>query len=754
MMRVRPLMVLALAAQQQALAQETPVAVLATVEIVGVAPVAGLGVERRLLPYSVQAAGEEATGRARSDSMTDYMARELLGVNVNEVSGSLFQNDITYRGYRASPVLGTAQGISVYLDGVRVNEPFGDVINWDMIPEAAIGRLLLVPGSNPAYGLNTLGGALALTTRSGLAQDGLEAELSAGTLGRRRVDLSHGARGHGGWHSFASASIFGDGGWRNHSAGTMGNLFMKVGRSAGANRWSLSLLGGRSKLRGNGLLPEEVAAADRRAVYTFPDQTRNRLDQLTLNASHRLHRHGEISAIVYARSSRRTTVNGDLDDDAGVLNTSTTRQDSQGGSGSVSLHRGSHRIDIGASVDRSDVAFFQFEQEGFLTARREVIGDPDEEVEAGSSVIGGARAFGLYISDTWTLSPGIHVTASARYNHARVDNTLTSERGVQPAESFTYRRLNPALGVAFEAGTGVTVFANSAQNNRVPTVIELGCADPAQPCQLPVGLQSDPYLKQVVARTLEAGLRYASGATNAALSAYRSVNRDDILFLSSGRTRLGYFDNFDRTRHQGVDAALTHSLGPWTLRAGYSCVLFTGVRTVGIRRGMPIAGLPRHSFKVGVEWKLNQRLTLAADGQATSSLVTQGNEDGLREDTQLGESADRADLRVPGYALVNLRASWQPEAGWEVYGRINNLFDRRYASFAALAPNPLSARPQENGRFVAPVRSHLGSGTGFSRCLELILCAHAGHDVAAWRGLVVAFVGIAHNNRSDILLVA
>ena len=124
--------------------------VLAKVDIVGVSPLAGAGIERRLLPYLLQSATSERIADAHADSLADYLARYLDGVNVNAISGSPFQNDITYRGFRASPVLGAAQGLSVYFDGVRINEPFGDVVNWDMLPEAAIGGILLVPGANPA----------------------------------------------------------------------------------------------------------------------------------------------------------------------------------------------------------------------------------------------------------------------------------------------------------------------------------------------------------------------------------------------------------------------------------------------------------------------------------------------------------------------------------------------------------------------------------------------------------------------------
>ena len=719
------------------------------------APLPGLGIERDVLPYSVQLATEKTMRKSGGENLSEFMARKLTGVNVNETSGSPFQNDLTFRGFRASPVLGSSQGISVYLDGVRVNEAFGDVVNWDMLPEAAIGSLLLVPGANPLYGLNTLGGALAFSTKSGLTHPGGELEFSLTDKGRRRADLAHGWQGEGGWHSFIGATLFDDDGWRDHSSGHLGNILVKLGRSLGATDWSATLLAGRSRLLGNGLLPDSLYELDRHAVYTYPDTTRNRLWQGTLNLTHRFSQDSELSATAYARNSRRDTVNGDVSEDyddyvedcedgfdssgaplepdecgftraegaalhPGVLNTTSTRQESRGISAAFSTRRGAWRFDAGASFDHSDAEYAQFEQEAFVTAAREVIGDPDEEREPSSSVVGSARTVGVYLAASWAAGAATQVTASARYNRARVDNTLTNERGILPSERFTYTRLNPSLGFTHVIGNGATVFANVAQGNRVPTVIELGCADPENPCRLPVGLQADPYLKQVIARTVEAGVRGRLTNGEYAVSLHRTVNRDDILFLSSP-SRQGYFANFERTRHQGLDASIARQSGPFSVRLAYSYLdavydadgeLFTGARNVDVRRGMRLAGLPRHSGKLALEWEASPQLQFGADLQAASKLVTQGNEDGLIEDAEPGEAAERTDWHVGGHALVSLRASYRPTPNWEFFGRVSNVFDRRYETFGAVAPDLFPGGQQlkphegevdaEHARFVAP----------------------------------------------------
>ena len=725
------------------------------VEIVGIVPLYGLGIDRLLLPYPVQIATGDSIRKAGGENLAEFMARSLTGVNANEVSGSPFQNDVTFRGFRASPVLGSSQGISVYLDGVRINEPFGDVVNWDMVPEAALDSLLLVPGANPLFGLNTLGGALVFRTKSGLTHPGGEAELSVTSAGRRRTDLAYGVQASGGWHSFVGATWFDEEGWRDHSPGRLGNVLLKVGRSSGASDWSATLLGGRSKLLGNGLLPDMLYSAERRAVYTFPDTTRNRLAQGTLNLAHRFSPDSTLSAVAYARNSRRETVNGDISEEyddyvedcedgfhaggaardpeacgftraqgaalhPGVLNTTSTRQHGRGASVAFSLRRGASLLDTGLTLDRSNVEYAQFEQEAFITPARAVIGDPDEAREPSSSVIGRARALGLYAAASVALSGATQLTASVRLNRARVDNTLTNERGRQPAERFTYTRLNPSLGFTHTLGARATVFANVAQGNRVPTVIELGCADPEHPCRLPVGLQADPYLKQVVARTLEAGVRGADAHGHYSLSLHRTVNRDDILFLSTP-SHSGYFSNFERTRHQGLDATVAHKVGRLQVRAAYSYLeavydaegeLFTGARTVQVQRGTRLAGLPRHSGKLALDWSASAALNVGVDLHAASSLVTQGNEDGLIDDAEAGQAPSRSDWRVAGHALLTLRASYQPAPAWEFYACISNVFDRRYESFGALAPDLFPGgrqiKPHEEGgdgelaRFVAP----------------------------------------------------
>ncbi|MBQ0932217.1 TonB-dependent receptor [Ideonella alba] len=720
------------------------------VEVVGTSPLPGQGVDRNALPYGTQVVRRAALDEAQADNTTDFLGRRVPGAQVNDIQGSPFQGDLTFRGYRASGILGAAQGVSVYVDGVRFNEPFGDVVNWDMVPEFALHSLSLVPGANPAFGLNTLGGALSLTTATGLTAPGLRGEASLGSFGRKKFELSHGGSHDEGWHHYAGVGLFDETGWRDHSAGRLANGLFKIGRQVGDDDIVVSLQAGRSRLVGNGLVPlvtldengertPDLGALDRAAVFTHPDLTRNQLLQLSAQWRRQLDGRTTLESLVYMRDSRRTTINGDgADDEAeaaaqrqpladedepnATFNRTATQQKSAGVALALSGRHGAHQWQLGAALDRATVHYEQTEQAGMFDATRGVQPIAGEDPELSATVSGTSTSAGVYASDTWQVAPETHLTGAVRINWAQVGNTLSSindDTGLfeaHPHERFRYTSVNPALGVAHRLSPALTLFANVARNNRVPTVIELGCADPEEPCRLPAGLQSDPYLKQVIATSFEGGARFAlPGGVKGSITTYRTDNRNDILFRSTSITgQLGYFANFPRTRHQGLDLDAQWTLGEWELGAGYSHleatyqasgVLRMGERNVTITPGTRIAGLPRHQFKLSADWRVGGGWSLGADLQALSGRGVSGNEDGLLEDG----AGQRVDLSLPGYALVNLRATWKPAQvkGLELFGRITNAFNRRYASFGALAATQFDAQGQFTGDdtaalFVAP----------------------------------------------------
>ena len=292
-----------------------------TVNVIASTPIGSLDVPLADVPLPVQTLSAQALEDTNAIDLTDAMKRRLNGVYVNENQDNPFQPDVNYRGYTASPLVGSPAGLSVYLDGVRQNQPFGDVVQWDLIPKVAIVSTELIPGSNPVYGLNTLGGAIAVQTKNGISNSGISVSGYGGSFGRRAVDMEYGGS-KGPWNWFAAGTLFHEDGWRVLSPSSVKQSFVKVAYSA--NNTAVSLSGGYAinNLTGNGT--QDYRAINRtvglnhgyNSVYTIPDTTYQHQPFLTLNVMQSL-RHGlSLNLNSYIRYARTNTSNGDANDDA------------------------------------------------------------------------------------------------------------------------------------------------------------------------------------------------------------------------------------------------------------------------------------------------------------------------------------------------------------------------------------------------------------------------------------------------------
>ena len=286
------------------------------VEIVALSPLPGVGVTRDMIPAHVQTARSVDIERSQALDLTGFLNRRLGSVHLNEVQGNPLQPDVNFRGYTASPLLGSQQGLSLYLDGVRLNQPFGDVVSWDLIPKSAIASLSLNPGSNPLFGLNTLGGALAVQTKDGRQHPGTSLQVLAGAHRRGAVEFEHGGSTADGRHWFVTGQQFDERGWRADSPSHASQLFAKLGQRSGDTDLSLTAALARTRLHGNGLQEQQLLERDRASVYTRPDITRNRSVLLNLALSHSLGAPWTLSGHAYARRITTRTYNGDLNDDA------------------------------------------------------------------------------------------------------------------------------------------------------------------------------------------------------------------------------------------------------------------------------------------------------------------------------------------------------------------------------------------------------------------------------------------------------
>jgi len=728
-----------------------------TVEVVGTTPLSGIGVPRLHLPANVQSLDDRRLDEIESQNIAEQLVRQVPAVTVNEVTGNPYQADLNYRGFTASPLLGTAQGLSVYVDGVRVNEPFGDTVNWDSIPNSAIAGIDLVPGSNPAFGLNTLGGALAMRTKSGFSHPGGKIEFSGGSFNRTNTELEYGGNnGTVGW--YGAGDWFREDGWRDYSPSDVKQFFGKLSFRNAAGEADLTLTKARSRLNGNGLLPQSMLAERRETIFTHPDETRNDLTQLALNGKLWLSDTQSLSGSVYHRRTRSRTLNGDMNDDyetdygnwvnggsvgpapteTGANNRTRTTQRSTGVAAQWNFTGQQHQLAVGASYDQARINFQQTQELGQLDASRGVTSLSALTVE--NQINGKTSTASLFLTDTFSLLPNLHLTASARYNLSHVTTFDELKRTAPNLDGdHQYRKLNPALGLSWQIVPALNAYAGFSQGNRVPTPIELGCADPANPCTLPNSMAADPYLKQVVARTLEAGLRgKLAGETQWNAGLFRTMSSDDILFVGTS-TSAGYFTNFGKTLRQGLELGLNGSHRRLDWYANYSwlqatfrsdaCLLGANNSTRGtaaactgagqddeilVRKGDHIPGLPKHSLKLGLAWRATDWLRLGGDVQAFSSQYVRGNENnqhqsGTYTDALGSTRTFEGPGKIPGYAILNLNAEARLGGGWQLFAKVNNIFDKHYATAGALAENPfvggsLQLNPDDWRRetFVAP----------------------------------------------------
>jgi outer membrane receptor for Fe3+-dicitrate len=717
-----------------ATAQELP-----QVLIIGTAPLRELGQPLSEVPANVQTATAQDLKRQQSLDISDYLNNNFSGVSVNESQDNPFQVDVNYHGFTASPLLGTPQGLSVYVDGVRVNEAFGDTVNWDLIPESAISSISLMSGSNPTFGLNTLGGALSVQTKSGHDYPGTSLQGYGGSFGRYAFEGETGGAS-GPFDYFLSGNYFDEHGWRDFSPSTVKQLFGKVGWETERTDIDFSYTWADTQLTGNGPVPQSMLAYQRESIYTAPDYTNNTFNFINATGTYFLDKQLLLSGNVYYRHLRTRTLNGDVNDDNyqsddyggpeidcgasltshaeiaycanGINRTSTLTQKTLGAGVQLTatndlFGQKNHAV-LGASYDHSDEDYQQAFQYANLTPQRQTaaIDDPNNPEQTVNSVSGTSRILGVYFTDT--LSPGslLHITASARYN--RINETLNGysvdtdlgdfddgfdEPGALGGD-HTYSRINPALGFTLTPSAQLTFYANYNEGSRAPTVIELGCSDPAKPCGLPNAFLSDPDLKQVVARTFEVGARgsLAGELLNWSVDLFSANNTDDIQFVAT-TTSQGYFANVGRTRRQGVDLALGGKLAALSWHASYSFIDATyrssfeinadansSADANGIIRvvaGDRIPLIPHHTGRLRLDYAVNGNWDVGASVIATSGSFLHGNENNANQ-------ADGVQVlgtgTVGGYCVVNMDTTYRLGKLVDVFVKVVNVLDRQYAT--------------------------------------------------------------------------
>lgn len=692
------------------------------IDVVGTTPL-GSAIDADRVAANVQTVTAEELRRQGALDLADFMKRNLGSVFVNDAQNNPLQPDVQYRGFVGSPLLGLPQGLAIYQDGVRINEPFGDTVNWALIPENAIDSVYLVPGANPLFGLNALGGALSIRTKNGATHPGTRAEVLGGSFGRLGLQAENGGEFAEGFDYFVSAARLTEDGWRDRSPSDANQVFAKLGIRGERTRVDASLTAADTSLIGNGAAPVDLLEIDREAIYTYPDRTKNRLSLFNVTGERTLSERLTLTGNVYVRKSDTGTLNGDDSDfeqcevtpgfmceeqddgeelltdendalivadetlEGATVNRTRTEQDGLGFSLQAAfsgmLGGRDNRLTVGVAHDEGDVAFAASTELGTLDATRGAVGGGVFIGETFTGLEATTRSTGVYIANVLAVNDATTLTLSGRYNRTHV--VLEDQLGEELNGDHRFQRFNPAIGVTTNLRDALTFYAGYGEANRTPSPVELTCADEDDPCRLPNAFVADPPLEQVVAHTLEAGLRGERGATRWHAGWFSTTNDDDILFISAGAlTNEGYFDNVGKTRREGIELNLSGTAGArlrWsvdytsldaTFREAFAVQSPNNPAAVdgeiAVQPGDRLPLVPEHLLKTGIEFAATSSLSFGANVVAASGQHYRGDEGNLVEE-------------VDGYALLNLRLEYRLGTRASVFVNVDNLLDEEYATF-------------------------------------------------------------------------
>ncbi|HZS56013.1 MAG TPA: TonB-dependent receptor [Bryobacteraceae bacterium] len=749
-----------------------------SVDVVAATPLPGTDLSINKIPAPVQTATARDIQNSGALDLSDLLNKRLDGVHINQNQENPFQPDVNYRGYTASPLLGTPEGISVYMDGVRQNQPFGDVVAWDLIPKIAISEVALMPGSNPLFGLNTLGGAISIQTKDGRNEPGVMLNVNGGSFGRRAGELEYGGSSSNGLNWYLAGNLFREDGWREHSPSEVRQAFGKLGWLHGRTYIALSFGYADNWLTGNGLQDFRFLQQDFASVYSIPDITWNRSPSFNLSLRHQVTDHLSFSGNAYFRYIRADTTNGDINEESfdeslynlsaadiraltaagysgfpttgnattepypkwrciaqglenaepvgkctGIITNTFNKQFNYGLSGQANWFVAHNHIVMGSAWDRSNVRYQQASQFGYLNPDRLTItpinsyanGTTTQDgvpVDTRVDLRGLANTFSVYAADTLTIGRSLAITLSGRYNRTPITNTdllppetVLGARGSLNGQ-YLFQRFNPAVGLTYTPWRFASLYFSYSEASRAPTAIELGCADPTEPCNLPNALVSDPPLKQVVSRTIEAGVR-STGESNLRWNVgwFHGENYNDLLFVASEQTGFGYFTNFGRTRREGAEVDISGHIQHLMLGGNYTFLSATyqsaqtidgGSNSVNdgglgldgnitVQSGDDIPQIPKNIFKAYAEYEPISKLSIDLDFVAVGRTYARGNENNLDQPDgiyYLGQAYS------PGYGVVNLGGHYQVQKNVQLFFQIDNLLNHRYYTAAQLGRSP------------------------------------------------------------------
>jgi iron complex outermembrane receptor protein len=618
------------------------------------------------------------------------------GISLYDDLGSPFKTTLVTRGFTASPVVGLPQGVSVFIDGVPINEPDAGQVNFDLMPLEHVERVELLSGTASLLGPHSLGGGINLVTRRGHGAPAGEVELSSGSHGSYSVGASAGGSA-GEWSYYAGGGYAREAGWRQLTSATMYDALVNVGRVNARRGIHLQAIAAKSRAETAGSLPLSVFTVrpdSNLSAGDFED-----LSQLHVAVSGYAPLgagRGSFRAYLRGHDAERFNVNQVNDPDVRSFSENRTlgasadwRWARPTAGGSLALRAGA-----GGSVSRVAIRIFAERIDPGLTTHVE---SPIADVGVYSVVD--------YARGPFTFSGGLRADA------VRIPfrNRLNPQRDT----TSVFTRLSPRGGVRLDVGRGASVYTSVGQSFRAPAVIELACADPENPCPLPFALGDDPPLDPVVATTYEAGARWLRGPLTLGASAYHTDVRDDIFLFPyeeenepEGSTIDGFFANIGSTRREGIELDSRLALrGGHSLFLNYAYTIATfqvdeielfSIREEAggeneIEEGDRLPLIPDHTLRAGALAALTRGLELGVNASYTGRRWLRGDEANEEEP-------------LDGYWLADVRLAYSV-GGWEVRGVVHNVLDTSYAAFGTFNLNQGAGGALE--RFLTPGRPRI-----------------------------------------------
>ena len=710
--------------------------------VVKATAIPGSEIDLDKVPGDVQTLSAADLSRNGSPSLTEALETQLASINVNDNLDDPFQPDVLYRGFEASPVLGTPQGLAVYQNGVRINEAFGDTVNWDLFPDFAINRVDVV-SSSPVYGLNALGAGISITMKNGFDFQGADGEVSGGSFGRRNLAVQYGANS-GAFGLYVAARGLDESGWRLFSDSHLRQLYTALSARTGAMSLDLSYTRADNVLQGQGSAPVQELAISRSLVFTGPQNNVNGLDFVTLNGSLKATDTLSLQSVLYYRQYSQSVANGnttsylsctsaadagDLCQPDGLTPVSNAAGQilpdiSDGGTIPIGenddemihaygrgaslqatdsealLGRANH-FAAGATVDYAKLGFFSGTQVGLinpdlLVLPSDLLVDTPEGSPFGATPVSLEafnKYYGLYMTDTLDLTSALSLTASGRYNIANID--LEDQRGTDLTGNNRFAHFNPAIGGTYKVLRTLTAYAGFSENDRTPDASEIECSNPLQPCLLPSNLAGDPpNLHQVVAHTFELGLRGTLPPSPALpgvlawnLSVFRTNLYDDIYGIATSVSS-GFFANIGSTRREGVDTGLKYERERWSAYFDYSYV------DASFRSALTVPS-PSNPFQDAAGNILVEpgdrlpgiplhRLKTGLDFKILPRWSVGGSLIVVTDQYYFGDESNQL-APMPGYHIIDLHTTYSINRHFEIFATIDNLLDSKYATYGILS---------------------------------------------------------------------